>query len=636
MNESDNQVPITSPKKRARAIIIRAVALVSIALVLFVAVMVNIYLKDADPEAVGAYFSWGRARVNPPKPGIIYFGYSPVLPTRVDLSWYYPMAGETVEFIIERAKGAPEGFEVVAKRGRDLEHEGHQWYQDLSLETESKYFYRVSACVKWRCVASPIKELRTAPPPSLAPADLTAEILSPYEVRLRWRDRSKHELGFLIEREEDGFAEPAGKVGPDQTTFTDCRLAPRKTYIYRVKALDKYCASKNNPSVSITTPNLEWIGRLAPAPELDASMGSASLAFGGGNWGAAFSTRRDSPADKYPDSEYDEIYFLLLDPDGAAAGPSVRVSQAPGESSDPSLAWSGSEYGVAWTDSRFAPTFDCDGNEDCDMHREVFFRRVSKEGRPLGPELRLTGPEFWAFYPRLFWRQDHYDLIFGSLEGLYYLRLKPGGRKVGEPRRIAPRMSVNRPQDVAPAGEGYGLCWRVGDGMERSLYFLHYRPDDEKTPEPTLISGDTADPISCSIVWTGSTFAVFWGNHQRPMLSLITGAPDAPAVETRSLRSLASACPRAEDPGEKGSLMNVYLEPLAVWNGSEFGLIGWRAGRSKQNRGLVFARLSPEGEVMGEEKNLGLANSSSRPVWDRTRYFMAGPGSILVFSPTGP
>ena len=55
-------------------------------------------------------------------------------------------------------------------------------------------------------------------------------------------------------------------------------------------------------------------------------------------------------------------------------GPDVRITNAANWSEFPSLVWTGTEYGVSWTDNR-------DGNY------EIYFARIYDNGAPIIPTL---------------------------------------------------------------------------------------------------------------------------------------------------------------------------------------------------------------------------------------------------------
>lgn len=69
----------------------------------------------------------------------------------------------------------------------------------------------------------------------LAPANLTATVISTTLINLQWKDNSTNEVGYKIQRKIAGanFAD-VGSTGTDAVTYSDINLAPNTTYTYRV------------------------------------------------------------------------------------------------------------------------------------------------------------------------------------------------------------------------------------------------------------------------------------------------------------------------------------------------------------------------------------------------------------------
>jgi hypothetical protein len=73
------------------------------------------------------------------------------------------------------------------------------------------------------------------------------------------------------------------------------------------------------------------------------SSESPSMAWTGSEWAVAWHDYRDGAP---------EIYLALVDSTGTKTSHDVRITTASGFSEDVSLVWTGSELGAAWADSR--------------------------------------------------------------------------------------------------------------------------------------------------------------------------------------------------------------------------------------------------------------------------------------------
>ncbi|HET9532559.1 MAG TPA: choice-of-anchor D domain-containing protein, partial [Blastocatellia bacterium] len=80
-----------------------------------------------------------------------------------------------------------------------------------------------------------------------APSNLTATVVSDTQIDLSWQDNSDNELGFRIERSQDGFNfTEVGAVGSNVTEFSDTTAFANTTFFYRVLAFNSF--GNSNPS----------------------------------------------------------------------------------------------------------------------------------------------------------------------------------------------------------------------------------------------------------------------------------------------------------------------------------------------------------------------------------------------------
>lgn len=93
----------------------------------------------------------------------------------------------------------------------------------------------------------------TAPAP---PSNLAITITSPTEVLLTWKDNSKDETQFFIERSADGVTDwsEIATEDADAITFSDRNLTPGATYFYRVSARNTIGPSTATDAIPITLP----------------------------------------------------------------------------------------------------------------------------------------------------------------------------------------------------------------------------------------------------------------------------------------------------------------------------------------------------------------------------------------------
>ncbi len=93
-----------------------------------------------------------------------------------------------------------------------------------------------------------------------------------------------------------------------------------------------------------------------------------------------------------------EIWFRVMSEAGSTLIGDIRWTNAPADRSSPALEWTGTEFAVAWSDTR-------------DNHQEVYFARFDAEGNRLGGDLRVTSsPESTG--PNLAWTGSQFGIVW--------------------------------------------------------------------------------------------------------------------------------------------------------------------------------------------------------------------------------
>ncbi len=107
-----------------------------------------------------------------------------------------------------------------------------------------------------------------------APATLQASAASSTRVNLSWSDRSNNELGFAIERSDDGLNfDLADTVGAGYRSYADLSVQPGQAYFYRVRAYNPGGSSGYANTVSVTPPAVTL-------PKPPSSLKAAALSLG--------------------------------------------------------------------------------------------------------------------------------------------------------------------------------------------------------------------------------------------------------------------------------------------------------------------------------------------------------------------
>jgi hypothetical protein len=180
----------------------------------------------------------------------------------------------------------------------------------------------------------------------------------------------------------------------------------------------------------------------------------------------------------------------------------------------PAIAWTGSEYGVIWSDSRFS---SCGMGSD-----EIFFRRIGTNGIPVAPEVRLT----FDTVRSMSWR--NYLAWDGSGFGVVSYIESPGyiGPKFGRIDSVGNRLSPDMP--VAPAtsiDDALGVTWNgsrfaVSCNAGGASYLALLSASGALIGEP--VSLDPGGYVATEPAWTGAQYgAATAGGTSPPAIAIV-------------------------------------------------------------------------------------------------------------------
>jgi hypothetical protein len=137
-------------------------------------------------------------------------------------------------------------------------------------------------------------------------------------------------------------------------------------------------------------------------------------------------------------SGHKEILFARLDATGRRLGLEVPLTDDSSASRQPSLAWTGAEYGLSWLDDR-------DGNP------EVYFSRIDPSGQKIGADLRVTVDAPWTYSPSL--------VSHGSVYGVAWSDLRDGNGEIYFARIGCDCVDLD--------GDGFTSCQESNDSNSR-------------------------------------------------------------------------------------------------------------------------------------------------------------------------
>jgi hypothetical protein len=153
-----------------------------------------------------------------------------------------------------------------------------------------------------------------------------------------------------------------------------------------------------------------------------------------------------------------EIYFARLDGTGSKIGAESRITITPGESKGPSVAWTGSGYGLAWTDLR-------DGSE------RIYFARLTEGGVKQDTELNLGE----GASPSVVWDGAGYGVAWQNGNEIHFARLDADGALLGT-TAIAGATGATGHPSLAWSGSEYAVAWQDERDGASAIYFALCSP----------------------------------------------------------------------------------------------------------------------------------------------------------------
>ncbi len=219
------------------------------------------------------------------------------------------------------------------------------------------------------------------------------------------------------------------------------------------------------------------------------------LAWTGSGFGVLFYDQRNGNQD---------VFFATVSADGSTVGSDVMVStDTTAFSMEGTLAWSGSEFLACFNDDRSG-------------EKEILCRRVGADGAPAGAEIVVTSTGARSEYPDLAWTGSEYMVAFeedsaGAYTQVRIQRLGPAGALVGAAVPVAGGVTSHAYSPaIAWSGSQLGLCWmREASGPNQILCSLR-SGDGSPLGTDVDVSQSAGYSQEPSVAWTASELAVVW------------------------------------------------------------------------------------------------------------------------------
>ncbi len=224
-----------------------------------------------------------------------------------------------------------------------------------------------------------------------------------------------------------------------------------------------------------------------------------AIAWTGSEYGVGWSDYRTS-------SDSSEIYLARFEPDGTKVGSDVHVPFAGDNEKLADLAWSGSEYGLLWHEYVSGPP-------------DIHFTRLAPDGSIVGSTLAVTETDAASSISRaLVWTGSEYGAAWihsesGDTEGawdVFFGRISAGGAKVGTDVQVSISPATFDFPPVAWNGSAYALAWTASGGTETEIELAVVDGDGSPASPVAVTTDDGSTSGYPAVAGMDGMFAAGW------------------------------------------------------------------------------------------------------------------------------
>jgi hypothetical protein len=275
---------------------------------------------------------------------------------------------------------------------------------------------------------------------------------------------------------------------------------------------------------------------------------------------------------------YNQIFFTRVAADGTVLIPAVQITSESNHCWEPSLVWTGTEYGLAWQDYR-------DGNW------EIYFCRLDTAGGKIGPDLRVTTSTTSGYTASLVWAGTQFGVVW--IESLpvtgsdvLFHRISAAGEMIGSKLAVTSDLSASSDPCLVWNGTEFAVAWHDNRSTTVDIYFARISAIGEIIGTDIQVTDDASWSLYPSLAWNGSGYGVAWQDGR-----------DGPWTAYFALLDETGAKIVGDVP-----LQECLAVPRLIWTGSEYG-VAWTED-SIGHEEVYLARVNTAGEQVGAEIRL--------------------------------
>ena len=259
---------------------------------------------------------------------------------------------------------------------------------------------------------------------------------------------------------------------------------------------------------------------------------------------------------------------------------------------DPSMVWTGSEYVIAYTEVRGVPP---------EYVFDIFLKRINADGIEIEDRISLTDNDY-SWRPIAAWTGSELGVAFLYYGGATFLLASPDGSHVSE----FLYSSGGWDHDLAWGESIFGLVWETVS----NVFFNWISADGIETGSELALIPDEANADAPKIEWTGSEFIIVWedfrsGTHKIGFTRVSSEGEEV----TDDILLIDSES------------WDAY--PTLEWTGSEFGMTFQHEG-GYEGYNTYFILVGAMGDVIGEKIEISDVGTAH---WNEATTQLAWTGS---------
>jgi hypothetical protein len=242
-----------------------------------------------------------------------------------------------------------------------------------------------------------------------------------------------------------------------------------------------------------------------------APSGPGGLAFSGTSYASVYSGTTDGF----------DMYLSMLDPAGQVLPPGESlVTLAYADASGGPVVWVGDRYGLAWQDRR-------------DSDYEVYFTLLDKNGAKVLADTRLSNAYGFSVNVSLGWTGNEFVAVWqDEREGqfnLYGQRLSVDGALIGDNVALTTTSEFGFPNEapsVAAGVKSLGIAWGLGDAYSHLIQFQTFTPELGEIGPPLLLTDGSTEAVYPTAIWNKDRYIIAWYDKSASPKAIYAAAVD--------------------------------------------------------------------------------------------------------------